>query len=53
MQRRSLNTILLSDVDQEVADTPRVAPFVIVPGNELDEFLVQRDTRLCVEDGGS
>lgn len=53
MKRRSLSTILLSDKYQEVADTPRVAPLVIVPGDELDELLVQLNTRLCVEDGGS
>jgi len=45
--------VLLGDVEQEVADTPRVTPLVIVPGDQLDEVLVQLDTGAGVEDGGS
>lgn len=29
-----------------------VAPLVVVPGDELDEVLVQGDTGLGIEDGG-
>ena len=46
-------SILLSNVDQEIADTSRVAPLVVVPGNQLDEVLVQLDTGLGIKDGGS
>jgi len=48
-----LCTILLGNVNQEVADTPRVTPLVVVPGDQLDEVLVQLDTGLGIEDGGS
>ena len=43
--------VLLRSVDEEIADTARVAPLVVVPGDELDEVLVERDARLRVEDG--
>jgi len=49
-----LNTcslVFLRRKNQQVADTLGVAPFVIVPGDKLDEILVERNTRLCVEDG--
>jgi len=48
-----LTGILLGNVDEEVANTPRVTPLVIVPGDQLDEVLVQLDTGLGIEDGGS
>ena len=48
-----MGAILLGHIDQEIADAPRVAPLVVVPGNQLDEVLVQRDTSLSIEDGGS
>lgn len=37
---------------QEVEDTAGVTPLVVVPGDELDEVVVQGDTGLGVEDGG-
>ena len=37
---------------KEVKDTAGVAPLVVVPGDELDEVLVERDTGLGIEDGG-
>jgi hypothetical protein len=45
-------SILLSDDADEIEDTARVSPLVIVPGNELDELVVQGDTGLSIEDGG-
>jgi hypothetical protein len=48
----SLVTVLLGDVDEEVDNTSGVTVFVVVPGDELDEVLVQQDTSLGVEDGG-
>jgi len=39
------------NVGQEVEDATGVAPLVVVPGNELDEVLVERDTGLRIEDG--
>lgn len=35
----------------EVNDTAGVAPLVVIPGDELDEVGVERDTGLSVEDG--
>lgn len=46
-------TILPGNIDQEIADTPRVTPLIVIPGNELDEVLVQGDASLGIEDGGS
>ena len=51
--KKLLGTILLGNVDQEIADAPRVTPLVVVPGDQLDEVLVQLDTGLGIEDGGS
>lgn len=48
----SLVAINLGDVGDEVKDTAGVAPLVVVPGDQLDEVLVQGDTGLGVEDGG-
>jgi hypothetical protein len=48
-----VGSILLGDVDQEVADTPRVAPLVVVPRDQLNEVLVQLDAGIGIEDGGS
>lgn len=31
----------------------RKSPYVVVPADELDEVLVQRDACLSIEDGGS
>ena len=36
----------------EVKDTAGVAPLVVVPGDELDEVVVEGDTGLGVDDGG-
>lgn len=44
--------VLSSDVDEEIDDTARVTPLVIVPGDELQEVLVQLDTGVGIEDGG-
>ena len=43
--------INLGNVDKKVKDTAGVTPLVVVPGNELDEVLVEGDTSLGVEDG--
>ena len=50
MARHLLTGILLGNVDQEVADTPRVAPLVVVPRDQLDKVLVQLNTGLGVKD---
>jgi hypothetical protein len=41
-----------TELTKEVKDTARVAPLVVIPGNELNEVRVQGDTGLGVEDGG-
>ena len=38
-------------MENEVNDAARVAPLVVVPGDELAELVVERDTGLGVEDG--
>lgn len=40
----------LGDVGEEVEHTARVAPLVVVPGDELDEVVVEGDTGLAVDD---
>lgn len=45
--------VLLGSIYQEVANTFRVAPFVVVPRNQLDEGFVQHNTATCIEDGAS
>lgn len=42
-----------SHVESEVDNSVRVAPFVIVPRNELDEVGVKRNTSLSIEDRAS
>lgn len=42
--------ILLGGVDEQVADTARVAPLVVVPGDELDKVRVQADTGRSIKD---
>lgn len=42
----------LGNVCKEVENTAGVTPLVVVPGDELDEVLVEGDTGLGVEDGG-
>jgi len=42
----------LGSVEEEVDNTVAVAPLVVVPGDELDEGLVQSDTGLGIEDRG-
>ena len=44
--------IHLSDVCEEVQDSSRVAPLVIVPGHQLNEVIVQRNARFDVDYGG-
>lgn len=47
-----LGSIDLGNVGQEVEDTAGVTPLVVVPGDELDKVVVERDTGLGIEDGG-
>jgi hypothetical protein len=47
-----LGGIDLGNVGEEVEDTAGVAPLVVVPADELDEVVVERDTGLGIEDGG-
>jgi hypothetical protein len=44
--------ILGGHVGDQVDNTLGVSPFVIVPRNEFDKVVVERDTGLGVEDGG-
>jgi hypothetical protein len=44
-------SINLGDVGQEVQDTSAVSPLIVVPADQLDEVLVERDTGLGVKDG--
>lgn len=44
-----LGTINLGHVDHEVNDSVGVSPFVVVPGDKLDELGVQHDAGLGVE----
>lgn len=50
-EKHLLTGVLLGNINQEVADAPRVTPLIVVPGNQLDEVLVQLDTSFGVEDG--
>lgn len=43
----------LGDVGEEVEDTARVAPLIIVPRDNLDEVVVEGDASLGIEDGRS
>jgi len=36
---------------EKVEHAARVAPLVVIPGNELNKVLVERDTGLRIEDG--
>jgi hypothetical protein len=49
---RLLGGIDLGNVGQEVEDTAGVTPLVVVPGDQLDEVVVEGDTGLGIEDGG-
>jgi len=40
-------------VEGQIEDSVGVAPFVVVPGDQLDEVGVKGDTSLSIEDGGS
>lgn len=42
--------INLCDVCKKVKNTARVTPLVIVPGDKLNEVLVERDTGLGIKD---
>ena len=46
-----MSPINLGDVCQKVEHTARVTPLVVVPADELDEVVVERDTGLCIENG--
>ena len=45
--------INLRNVGKKVKDTAGVTPLIVVPGNQLDKVVIERDTGLGVEDGGS
>ena len=45
-----LGGISARHVCDKVYDAAGVAPLVIVPRNEFHKVIVQRDSRLCVED---
>lgn len=47
-----LGGIDLGDVGDKVEDTAGVTPLVVVPGDQLDEVVVEGDTGLGIEDGG-
>jgi hypothetical protein len=42
--------INLCDICKEIKNTARVTPFVVVPGDEFDEVLVEGDTGLGIKD---
>lgn len=48
-----LVAVNLGDVVDQVQNTAGVTPLVVVPGDQLDKVVVQGDTSLGVEDGGS
>lgn len=50
--RRLFASVDLGDVGNKVEDTAGVAPLVVVPGDDLDEVLVEGDTGVGIEDGG-
>lgn len=37
---------------KKIKDTSRVAPFIVIPGDELDEVVVESNTSLSIEDRG-
>jgi hypothetical protein len=43
--------INLRNVGKKVKNTAGVTPLVVVPGNQLDKVVIERDTGLGVEDG--
>ena len=51
--RTDLLVVNLSHVLDEHQQFVGVAPLVVVPGNNLDEGVGQRDASLLVEDGGA
>jgi len=46
-------SVSLGDVEGQIEESVGVAPFVIVPGNQLNEVGVEGDTGLGIEDGAS
>lgn len=50
-QTSLLGAVDLGGVDDEVQDTAGVSPLVVVPGDQLDEVVVEGDTSLGIEDG--
>jgi hypothetical protein len=51
LSTRLLGGVDLGDVGKEVEDAAGVAPLVVVPADELDKVLVERDAGLGIEDG--
>ena len=52
LERHRLSVAInLGNVCQKVDNTAGVTPLVVVPGNKLDEVLVEGDTGLDVDDG--
>ena len=52
---RHLETSLLvlgGSIDEEIANTARVTPLVVVPGDEFDEVGAELDSCVGVKDGG-
>ena len=39
------------NINNEVADTARVTPFVVVPGDQLDKVVIESNSGLSIEDG--
>ena len=42
--------IYVRDVDNEITDSARVTPFVVIPGDQFDKFRIELDSGLSVED---
>jgi hypothetical protein len=49
--RERLAVVLGGHVGDQVDDTLRVSPLVIVPRDQLDKVVVERDTGLGIKDG--
>lgn len=43
--------INLGNIDQQIQDTARVSPLIVIPADELDKVVVEGKTGLGVEDG--
>jgi hypothetical protein len=49
--RTQLEPVFGGHVGDQIDDALGVSPLVVVPGNKLDEVVVQGDTSLGIEDG--